>query len=78
LWYRRYLEGHWNVENGPAFQLASEIKLINGLSREAVGRRLYAVDEPYISYPAAQNTHRYEDAHRELYGVLIDGLDKNH
>ena len=36
LWYRRYLEGDWNVENGPAFQLVSEIKLINGLSREAV------------------------------------------
>ncbi len=77
LWYRRYLEGDWNVENGPAFQLVSEIKLINGLSREAVGRRLYAVDEPNISYPAAQNTHRYEDAHRELYGVLIDGLNKS-
>jgi hypothetical protein len=76
LWYRRYLEGDWNVENGPAFQLVSEIKLINGLSREAVARRLYAVDEPNISYPAAQNTHRYEDAHRELYGVLTDSLDK--
>ena len=34
------------------------------------------MDEPNILYPAAQNTHRYEDAHRELYGVLIDGLDK--
>ena len=77
LWYRRYLEGDWNVENGPAFQLVSETKLINGLSREAVGRRLYVVHEPNISYPAAQNTHRYEDAHRELYGVLIDGLDKS-
>jgi hypothetical protein len=77
LWYRRYLEGDWDVENGPAFQLVSEIKLINGLSRETVGRRLFALDEPNISYPAAQNTHRYEDAHRELYGVLIDGLDKS-
>lgn len=76
LWYRRYLDGDWDVENGPAFQLVSEINLINGLSREAVGRRLYAVDEPTISYPAAQNTHRYEDAHCELYGVMIDGLDK--
>jgi hypothetical protein len=76
LWYRRYLEGDWDVENGPAFQLVSEIQLINGLSREAVGRRLFDVNEPTISFPAAQNTHRYEDAHRELYGVLIDGLDK--
>ncbi|MGH9202489.1 MAG: hypothetical protein ACRD2A_14795, partial [Vicinamibacterales bacterium] len=38
LWYRRYLEGDWDIENGPAFQLVSEIKLINGLSREAVGK----------------------------------------
>lgn len=66
----------WNVENGPAFQIGSELKLINGLTREAAGVRLFAVDDPNIPYPAAQNTHRYEDAHRELYGVLIDGLDK--
>ncbi len=77
LWFRRYLEGDWDVENGPASQLVSEIKLINGLAREAVGRRLLSVDEPNIGYPAAQNTHRYEDAHRELYGVLIDGLEKS-
>ena len=54
-----------------------EIKLTNGLSREAVDRPLFTVDEPNVSYPAAQNTHRYEDAHRDLYGVLIDGLDKD-
>ena len=76
-WFRRYFEGDWHVENGPASQLVLEIKLINGLSREAVGLRLFAIDEPNIPYPAAQNTHRYEDAHRELYGVLIDGLQKD-
>jgi hypothetical protein len=43
LWYWRYLGGDWNVENGPAFQLVSDLKLINCLSREAVGTRLYAV-----------------------------------
>ena len=37
---------------------------------------LFAVDDPTIPYLAVQNTHRYEDAHREPYGVLIDGLDK--
>lgn len=76
LWCRRYLEGDWDVENGPAFRLMSEIELINGLSREAVGQRLFSVSVPNIPYPAAQNTHRYEDAHRELYGVLIDALNK--
>jgi hypothetical protein len=77
LWFRRYLQGDWDVENGPASQLVCEINLINGLAREAVGRQLFSVDEPNIAYPAAQNTHRHEDAHRELYGVLIDGLEKS-
>ncbi len=76
LWLRRYMEGDWNVDNGPAFQLLEEIKLINGLTAESTGQRLFAVDAPNIPYPATQNSHRYEDAHRELYGVLIDGLDK--
>src|SRR5712692_3507250 len=77
LWVRRYMEGDWDVDNGPAFQLLEEIKLVNGLTAEAAGRRLFAVDDPNIPYPAAQNTHRYEDAHRELYGALVDGpLDR--
>src|SRR5207249_4807105 len=54
-----------------------EIRLINGLTAEAAGQRLFNVDFPSIPYPAAQNTHRYEDAHRDLYGVLVDGLDKS-
>lgn len=28
------------------------------------------------AFPSADNTHRYEDAHKELYGYLIDGLNK--
>ena len=76
LWLRRYMEGDWGVDNGPAFQLLEEIKLLNGLAIEAAGQRLFAVDDPNIPYPAAQNTRRYEDAHRELYGALVDGLDK--
>jgi hypothetical protein len=76
LWVRRHMEGDWNVDSGPAFQILEEIRLINGVTAEATGRRLFNIDRPNIPYPAAQNTHRYEDAHRELYGVLIDGLDK--
>jgi hypothetical protein len=58
-------------------QIGSEFKLTNGLTREAAGVCMFAVDDPNIQYPAAQNKHRYGDAHRELYGVLlIDGLDK--
>jgi hypothetical protein len=76
-WVRRYIEADWGVDNGPAFYLLRELTLINGLSREAVGHRLFRVDEAFISFPTAQNTHRYEDAHRDLYGLLIDGVDKD-
>lgn len=75
LWYRRYAEGDWDVENGPAFQLLHEVALINGLTLEAVGAPLYEIgDEPIIIFPAADNTWKYEDAHVSLYAVLIDGL----
>ena len=76
LWVRRYMEGDWSVDNGPAFQLLEEVNLVNGITMEAAGQRLFNIDAPSVPYPAAQNTHRYEDAHRELYGVVIDGLDK--
>lgn len=76
LWYRRYAEGDWDVDNGPAFQLLEEIALINGLTLEAVGARLYETgDEPTIIFPPADNTWKYEDAHVSLYAILIDGLN---
>src|SRR6185437_1132253 len=78
-WVRRYIEGSWDVENGPLFYLGEMIQIINGLTSEIVGIPLYEheLDPKQISYPAAENTHRYEDAHKILYGYLIDGLDKN-
>jgi hypothetical protein len=77
-WVSRYFEGSWHVENGPASYIFEEIALINGLSREAVGSLLFALThEPHISYPAAQNTHRYEDAHADVYRILQDGLEKS-
>jgi len=75
LWCRRYAEGDWEVDNGPAFQLMEEVRTVNGLTLEAVGMRLYDVgDDPPIIVPAAENTWRYEDAHISLYAILIDGL----
>jgi hypothetical protein len=75
-WVRRYLEADWKVDSGPGVHLLRELKLINGLVREAVGRCLFSVEDAPISFPMAQNTHAYEDAHRALYGLLVDGLDK--
>jgi hypothetical protein len=77
-WVLRYLEGSWGVDNGPLHYLGQTIKIINGLTTELVGIPLYRheVDETLCN-PAAENTHRYQDSHKELYGYLIDGLDKN-
>jgi hypothetical protein len=76
-WIRRYLEGDWDVDNGPSFYLAQTIKIINGLTAELVDMPLFLheIDET-LGYPSAENTHRYQDAHKELYGYLVDGLNK--
>ena len=76
-WVKRYLEGSWEVDNGPGFRLVQQIERLNGLSMQAVSSKLFAVDKPVADFPDAQNTHRYEDAHGELYKVLLDGLDRD-
>lgn len=74
-WVRRFIEGSWDVKNGPSVHLQHTISLINSLTSEVVGIPLFKHDL-VIKFPAAENNHRYQDAHRELYGYLIDGLDK--
>lgn len=77
-WAMRYLEGSWDVDNGPRHYIAETMNTINGLTKEIVGVPLfkYAINAS-LSFPAAENTHRYQDAHNTLYGFLIDGIDKN-
>jgi hypothetical protein len=77
-WVLRYLEGSWDVDNGPLHYLGQTIRTINGLTTELVGTPLYKheIDET-LGYPAAENTHRYQDSHKGLYGYLIDGLDRD-
>ncbi len=77
LWALRYLGGSWDVDNRPKFYLSETIMTINALTQETVGLDLYKhrIDSS-LSYPAGENTHRYQDAHAKLYGFLIDGLDR--
>jgi len=76
-WLRRYVEGDWDIDNGPLFYLGETIKTVNGLTSELVGIPLYKHDiEQTLGFPSAENTHRYQDAHRALYGYFIDGIDK--
>lgn len=77
-WVRRYLEGNWGVDNGPIFYLRETVKIINGLTKELVGIALFKHEiSETLNYPAAENTHRYQDCHKELYGYLIDGIEKD-
>ncbi len=77
MWKARYLEGSWCVENGPRYHLEETVAIINALCLEVVGQALFKfTNNPTLNFPAAQNTHAYQDTHRELYGYIIDGLDK--
>jgi len=76
-WLRRYFDGDWDVKSGPRARLEGILRRINALTMEMVGTRLFGSDSTEsLTFPLAQNTHRYEDAHQALYGLLIDGLDK--
>ena len=76
-WLRRYFDGDWEVKNGPRAELGAVLERINALATETVGMRLFGSDSTEsLTFPSAQNTHRYEDAHQALYGLLIDGLEK--
>lgn len=77
MWKDRYLEGSWEVENGPLYHVEDTIQTINALCNEVVGKPLFEFStNPILHFPAAQNTHAYQNAHKELYGYVIDGLDK--
>jgi hypothetical protein len=77
MWKDRYLEGSWNVENGPRYHLENTIATINALCIEVVGKALFTFpNNPALNFPVAQNTYAYQDAHKELYSYVIDGLDK--
>jgi len=42
---------------------------------EVVGQALFKFsNNPALNFPVAQNTHAYQDAHKELYSYVIDGL----
>jgi hypothetical protein len=76
-WKKRYLKGDWEVENGPLHSLEHVMKIINALTAEVLGVPLFKHEVGVsLNSPSAENTHKYQDAHKELYGYLIDGLDK--
>ena len=62
-WFSRYVEGSWDVDNGPLFYLGETIRTVNGLTAELVGIPLYQHEiDLTLGYPASENTHSYQDA----------------
>ena len=77
MWYARYLKGSYDVESGPRRRLARIIEKINACCKTLVCESLYtAIPDKSVCYPISLNSHAYEDAHKNLYGFLIDSLSK--
>ena len=77
MWYDRYIQGSFEVPIAPRKQLSHIIKKINACCKTVVDEPLYTkVPDKSIHYPISQNSHAYEDAHRDLYGFLVDSLSR--
>lgn len=76
-WYSRNIEANV-VQSGPLYELAETIKKINIFTNQSVGKSLYQHElDLSLPFPIAENTHKYQDSHEDLYRYLIDGLNKN-
>ena len=76
-WWARYILGNWEVEDGPIVTLDRVVAQVNSITECVANGALFAVANlRRLSFPSAENTHRYHDAHAEVYKLLIDGLDK--
>lgn len=77
MWFDKNIQGSWSVKNGPRKRLATTIEKINACCISLTDKPLYSkVINNSVVYPNCQNTHAYEDAHKNLYGFLIDSLSK--
>jgi hypothetical protein len=76
-WVSRYIMGNWDVEDGPIATLDQVVMQVNAITECVVNAPLFTVtDLRSLCFPLAQNTHRYEDAHAEVYRLIVDGLDR--
>lgn len=77
MWKDVYLKGSWNCDNLITKKIYDLCSLINGLLSEVLGRKFFKSGNlKRITFPSAQNTHSYQDAHANLNRYLIDEMDK--
>lgn len=78
MWVQRYLIGSWSVQEGGLARLRRLVGELNTLTLGTLEYPLFKSDElSGLHFPAAQNNHRYHDAHAEVYKVLHDGMSKD-
>ena len=76
-WVDRYIMGSWDVPEGPFASLHRVASQINAVCQCVVGTPLFnAPNFRKLCFPLAENDHRYQDAHSEVYKLAIDGLSK--
>lgn len=77
-WINRYINGSWEIQDGPKIKIEREIKLINALTRIQFDIPFFKHDEyRLLNYPAAENSEEYTKAILELYRLVIDGMEKD-
>ena len=74
-WINRYINGSWEVDDGPKIQIERELKLINSLTQIKFNLLLFKHDEyRLVNYPVAENSEEYTKSILELYRLIIDGM----
>jgi hypothetical protein len=76
-WRDRYIMGSWNIKDGPIVLLDRVVLQINAVTHCVVNAPLFNYSGfRMLCFPSAENNHRYQDAHSEVYKLVIDGLNK--
>ena len=76
-WRDRYIMGNWDIEDGPIASLDRVVAQVNAVVRCVVNEPLFNCSSlRMLCFPSAENNHGYQDAHSEVYKLVIDGLNK--
>ncbi|MEP6715859.1 MAG: hypothetical protein ABJC09_09795 [Terriglobia bacterium] len=76
-WRDRYIMGSWSIKDGPIASLDRVVLQVNAVARCVVNVPLFNYASfRMLCFPSAENNHRYQDAHSEVYKLIIDGLNK--
>jgi len=76
-WVNRYINGSWEVDDGPKIKIERELKLINSLTKIKFEKNFFKHEEyRLVNYPVAENNEEYTKSILELYRLVIDGMEK--